>query len=81
MTRAGVVMERGFHPRQLEMALAEYGFEAHQVVPAPDTSRRGAIGQLKNAVIWSAHQLKCLTRPNWHRSAYEGFQLKAVKRN
>jgi SAM-dependent methyltransferase len=31
----GVVMERGFHPRQVEMALNCYGLEAHQVYQKP----------------------------------------------
>jgi hypothetical protein len=73
-------MERAFFPQQLELALVEYGFDARQVVPAPVSGRRGALGPTKDLYALLRHRLRSLLRPDWHRSAYEGFQIIAIKK-
>jgi SAM-dependent methyltransferase len=76
---SGVVMERAFFPQQLELALAEYGFSARQVVPAPYSGRQGLLGPAKDVYAWIRHRLRTILDPQWHRSAYEGFQIVAFK--
>jgi SAM-dependent methyltransferase len=78
---SGVVMERAFLPQQLELALIEYGFQARQLVPQPKFGRPGALGPLKDMAAWLRQCVRSVVRPDWHRFAYEGFQIVAVKRN
>jgi SAM-dependent methyltransferase len=77
---SGVVMERGFLPQQLELALTEYGFQARQLSPQPKLGRPGALGPLKDVAAWLRHHVRLLINPDWHRSAEEGFQIVAVKK-
>ena len=81
-TGSGVVMERAIHPIQLELALAEYGFSAHQLKPVPfkPFTRPGLVGLLKDSVVYLRHQLRTLKEdPEDYRSNNVGFQLIAVK--
>lgn len=77
---SGVVMERAFFPRQLELALAEYGFEAGQIVPRPAFGRHGLLGPAKDLYVWLRYRLRAALDPDWYRSAHEDFQIMAVKK-
>ena len=77
---AGAVMERGLHPVFLEMALAEYGFEAHQASLDTSWGRPGLIGRLKDAVLWARCHLRNLVAPGGKRAAAPGFQIVGIKR-
>jgi SAM-dependent methyltransferase len=88
---SGVMMERAFHPVQLELVLAEYGFAAQQMKPSkPDNgfrpfSRTGVVGRVKDLVVFLRHRALALLRPRisedpeTYRSSEMGFQLIAVK--
>jgi len=78
---AGAVMERGLHPALLEMALSEYGFEAHQTSSETSWSRSGMIGRLEDAVLWARYHLRNLVTPGGKRAAAPGFQIVAIKRH
>ncbi len=77
---AGAVMERGLHPRYLELALGEYGLEAHSRLPESFRERRGLIGRARSLALSLRRRLRDLLTPGWERSASEGFQIIAVKR-
>jgi hypothetical protein len=77
---AGAVMERGLHPALLEMALDEYGFEAHQTSSETRWGRSGMIGRLKDAVLWARCHLRNLVTTGGKRAAAPGFQIVAIRR-
>jgi len=76
----GVVMERGFHPVQLELWLREYGFEARQIEPTVSFARSGVLGPAKSIYAFLRYHFRRLADREWYRSAFEGFQIIAVKR-
>jgi SAM-dependent methyltransferase len=76
----GVVMERGFHPVQLELWLAEYGLEARQLEPEGSFARGGVLGPAKSLYAFLRYHIRRLVDPQWYRAAYEGFQMVAKKR-
>jgi SAM-dependent methyltransferase len=75
----GVVMERGFHPLQVEMALAAYGIRAWQALPPPRVERDDAIGKCLNFVLALRHELRRRLNPEAMRGASWGFQVVGVK--
>lgn len=79
---SGVVMERGFYPQQVEMALHSYGIDARQIFAEPSalpfTTWRGRVrrmlSQSRNALRrWAAG-------PDDRRGEQGGFQILGVKR-
>ena len=75
----GEVMERGFHPRQVEMSLAEFGIRAHQVLPPARlvvTGIRGTLGSLANLV---RDRIGRRLNPDIGRGDSWGFQVLGVK--
>jgi SAM-dependent methyltransferase len=74
----GVVMERGFRPEHVEMALAQYGLHARQVVAEAPTSSglvAGAVGLLRQ---WHRRRQEAREPSRW-RGESEGFQIIAFK--
>jgi hypothetical protein len=74
----GVVMERGFRPEHVEMALAQYGLRARQVVaeaPAPCGLIAGPLGLLRR---WRGRRQDAREPSKW-RGESEGFQIIAFK--
>src|SRR5450755_4134037 len=69
----GVVMEFGFYPQQVEMALAMYGVRAHQVDAAPRIGWTTAKRALGTAYLVVCHHLRKLLRPDAYRGASWGF--------
>ena len=75
----GVVMEFGFYPQQVEMALAMYGIRAHQHEAIPHLQWITVKRALRTAYAVSRHRLKKLLYPEAHRGASWGFQILGVK--
>ena len=75
----GIVMEFGFFPQQVEMALAMYGIVAHQVDVAPRLDRTTAKRALGTAYFVVRYHLRKLLRPDAYRGASWGFQILGVK--
>jgi hypothetical protein len=72
-------MERGFHPRQVEMSLAEVGIRAHQVLPPAKlvvTGIRGTLGSFANLV---RDRVARRFDSDAGRGASWGFQVLGVK--
>lgn len=78
---SGVVMERAFHPVQLELWLDEYGFDARQIEPRGSFARSGVLGPAKSLYAFLRYHARRAADRDWYRSAYEGFQIVAVKRS
>ena len=78
---SGVVMERGFRPEQVEVALRNYGLEARQVVPVPVSGFSGTKGVLADAYLLLRHRWRSTFIPNSdrHRGSSWGFSVLAVK--
>lgn len=76
----GEVMERGFYPQQVEMALAAYGIRARQMLPPPPqlivTGVRGTIRSLAAVV---RDRIRRRLDPDADRGASWGFQVLGVK--
>lgn len=76
----GVVMEFGFYPQQVEMALAMYGVRAHQVQSAPPrlgwSTPRHALGSLYRV---ASHRLAKWRHPEAYRGETWGFQILGIK--
>ena len=76
----GVVMEFGFYPQQVEMALAMYGIRAHQVRAEPPrinwTTAKRVLG---SAYLVARHHLREWWHPDAYRGASWGFQILGVK--
>lgn len=81
---SGVVMERGFYPQQVEMALQSYGIEAHQIFAELSTVPPAGLswkGWVKRVVLQSWKSLR-----RWgvtgddRRGEQAGFQILGVKR-
>ncbi|MDH7499439.1 MAG: class I SAM-dependent methyltransferase [candidate division NC10 bacterium] len=77
---SGAVMERGLHPAYLEMALAEYGLEARQILTESSGKGAGPIARMKDVYRWARRHLRNLTRPGWQRTSAPGFHILAIKR-
>lgn len=77
---SGAVMERGLHPVYLELALAEYGLEAHQTLPEISWERADPMGRMKDFCRWARRHLRNLMTPGWQRASNPGFQILAIKR-
>jgi hypothetical protein len=75
----GVVMEFGFYPQQVEMALAMYGVRAHQHEAVPRLQWTTAKRALRTIYAVSRHRLKKLLYPEAYRGASWGFQILGVK--
>ena len=75
----GVVMEYGFHPQQVELALAMYGIRAHQFEIAPRVDWGGPRRMLGTAYRVANYWLRKMLRPDAYRSASWGFQIVGVK--
>lgn len=74
----GYVMERWFHPREVELDLASWGFSATQVYPKATHSVTGLKGILVSAFLFARN---CIHRlfPEWRRGEAWGFVVRAVK--
>jgi SAM-dependent methyltransferase len=77
----GVVMEFGFYPQQVEMALAMYGIQAHQVDAdvAPHIDWTTPKRALHGMYALGRYHLRKLLHPNAYRGASWGFQIVGVK--
>jgi SAM-dependent methyltransferase len=75
----GAVMEFGFYPQQVEMALAMYGIHAYQVDVPPRFDRTTAKRALGTAYFVARYHLRRLLRPHAYRGASWGFQILGVK--
>ena len=76
----GAVMEFGFDPRLVELQLADYGIEAHQIderVPPTFDSFKSLIASL---VIRISRAIERRTRPDAYRGVSWGFQIVGVKK-
>lgn len=67
----GVVMERAFHPIQVELSLAEFGIDARQVT-IPRRPTGSALGRLKS---WVKQVLARLASPPEFRGESWAFQI------
>lgn len=76
----GVMMEFGFYPQQVEMALAMYGIRAHQVEPESPridwTAPKRALG---TTILVARHRLQKWLHPDAYRGASWGFQILGAK--
>jgi SAM-dependent methyltransferase len=76
----GVVMEFGFYPQQVEMALGSYGIRAHQVKPVPPVlDRRTAKLLIGSIYLVVRHRIDNYLHPDGYRGASWGFQILGVK--
>lgn len=76
----GEVMERGFHPRQVEMSLAEYGIRARQILPAPpQVVLTGVRGTTRSIISVLRDRVRRRLDPDAERGANWGFQVLGVK--
>jgi SAM-dependent methyltransferase len=72
----GMVMEFGFDPRQVELDLAAYGIDAHQVLPrAPSIVWKTPKLALGTAIAAVRHHARHLLNPQAERGASWGFQV------
>jgi SAM-dependent methyltransferase len=78
-SNGGVVMEFGFYPQQVEMALASYGIRAHQVESAPHMQWSTPKRALGSAYLVFRYHLNRTIRPEAYRGASWGFQILGVK--
>lgn len=78
---SGVVMERGFYPLQVEMALRSYGFETRQLYDRPRFTRFWPLGFLKDLYRFLRYYLKGFLAfdANWERHRTSAFQILGVK--
>jgi SAM-dependent methyltransferase len=76
---SGVVMERAFHPVQVELALAGYGIRARQVIETPRVDRSDLKGRLLNVYLDWRHRLRCWRDYESVRGAAWGFQVVGIK--
>jgi SAM-dependent methyltransferase len=75
----GEVMERGFHPRQVEMSLAEIGIRAHQVLAPARLAVTGIRGTLKSVARVVRDRIGRRLNPDIGRGDSWGFQVLGVK--
>ncbi len=75
----GEVMEHGFHPGLLEARLAEFGFEARQVLEARRRPWPGLTGWIVNSGLAARHGLELRLRREALRGREPGFQILARK--
>ena len=71
----GAVMERSFHPVQVEFDLARWGIRAAQVLPPPRSSRDDLKGRLIDLYLGLRHELARRIAPETLRGANWGFQV------
>jgi SAM-dependent methyltransferase len=81
---SGVVMERGFYPQQVELALKCYGVEARQILDsawAGGSSRLGWKGKVKRLLAKGRESMRrSMTSVERRRGETAGFQILGVKR-
>ena len=77
---SGVVMERGFYPLQVKMALADYGLTSRYVLPRPSLNRPGLLGFVKDILVLVRHYLKKTLNPDRYVIEFEGFQIIGTKK-
>jgi SAM-dependent methyltransferase len=75
----GEVMERGFHPRQVEMSLAEIGIRAHQVRPPARLVVTGIRGTFRSLAKVVRDHIGRRLNPDAGRGDSWGFQVLGVK--
>lgn len=75
----GVMMEYGFYPQQVEMALAMYGIRAHQLDVVPRIAWSGIRTALVTSYVFTRYWLRKVLRPSAYRGASWGFQILGVK--
>lgn len=75
----GVVMEYGFYPQQVEMALAMYGIRARQIDVAPRIDWSSAKIALRTGYAFAKYWVRKALQPGAYRSANWGFQILGVK--
>ena len=80
---SGVVMERGFHPKFVEMLLQNHHFETFQIVYKPTFERAGLIGFMKDLYCWFRFQLVKIANFNneeFQRGDSANLQVVGVKK-
>jgi SAM-dependent methyltransferase len=77
----GEVMERGFYPVQVELALSNCGFHSYQVKNRPALKRSGLIGTLKGLYLWGGYVIKRIVKPNFERTESANFQIIGIKQS
>jgi len=76
----GEVMERGFHPLQVEMSLAGNGIRARQVLPPPPTLQvSGLRGTFRSLATVLRDRVRRRLEPDFERGASWGFLIHGIK--
>jgi len=75
-SETGVVIERGFHPFQVELLLRNYGFEAHQLPPKLFTEGKNLRVKLKALCLVIGNFLF----PGWYKRFLESFNMIGIKK-
>lgn len=75
----GEVMERGFYPQQVEMALAAYGIRASQVLQRRKFVIGGPRSTIRSAAAVLCDSVRRWRDPEFERGANWGFQIVGIK--
>jgi len=75
-SNTGVVIERGFYPLQVDMALRNYGIEAHQIPPKVFSEGKNLKVKVKALCLKIGNALF----PGWYKKALESFKIIGIKR-
>lgn len=75
----GEVMERGFYPQQVEMALGAYGIRARQILEPPKFTITGLRGTVRSAAAVLGDRLRRWRDPDAGRGDSWGFCIVGVK--
>ncbi len=75
-SHSGVVIERGFHPLQIDLLLRSYGIEAHQLPPKLFSEGKNLSVKLKAFCLIIGNILL----PGWYKTLLESFHIIGVKK-
>ncbi|MFQ5539514.1 MAG: class I SAM-dependent methyltransferase [Candidatus Binatia bacterium] len=78
--QSGAVMERGFDPLEVDLALRRHGFEAFQIFPKPAMGGEGMINRAKDVYRLVRHYFARIVRPRRQRGQSENFQITGIKK-
>lgn len=74
-SNTGVVIERGFHPFQVELLLRNYGLEAHQLPPKLFSEGKNLKVKLKALCVLIVNILL----PGWYKRLLQNFSMIGIK--
>ena len=75
-SNSGVVMERGFHPLQVNLSLRNHGIEAHQLPPKLFSEGKNLKVKLKALCLIIGNILV----PGWYKRFLKGFNMIGIKK-